>query len=187
MSKTETKARETQKHFLPTNYKGRCVTGAALSKWVTVGGKLPDGEILHRFEYKLPLPVNDKEAVEMFNLTIADLVRAGVSQIGNNIDDKIKLTVESDSDGNEISRSGIFQTVNAGEGASGVTKKQHLSGQEIADKWRYSPPKAKVETTPVATIVASLVAKGLVSEEAGAAIRTNDDLQRAIAEFAPIG
>lgn len=185
---TETKVRETNKHFVPASYKGRCSTGATLSKWVTVGGKLPEGEILHRFEYKLPLPANDKEALEAFNLSINDLVRAGVSQIGNNIDDKIKLSVKMSDDGKkEISRSGIFQTVKPGTNAESVTKKQHLSGQAIADEWRYSPPKAKVETTPVATIVASLVAKGLVSEEAGALIRTNDDLQRAIAEFAPIG
>lgn len=162
--------RKVEKHFLPNEYDGRC-TGDQdyISQWLSYGGDLPEGETLHKFEMRLPIPKTDDEAQKMYNKSLDDLVRDGVAKLGTIIDDSFKPV--------------LFKGIDAPEFAENANEKAHLKAQEKADGWRYTPRTGSGKTTAVSNVVASLVAAGVLTEEQAESIETNDDLQRTIASL----
>lgn len=161
------KKREVEKHALPTDYNGRCQEDF-LSTWLTFGGRLDPDEALHKFEHRLPIPTDDEEAEEMYNLSIRDLVKEGVRKLFTTIDDTAKKALFAGTS---------FNTDNTDPmDAALVEDTAHLASQGVFDNWRYSERVARGKTVKVADIVAQLVAKGKITPEDAEGIETAEQL-----------
>jgi len=159
------KKREVQKHFLPKGYKSPHAT--TISQWLTFGGTLPAGEVLHKFEMQVALPeVPEGEAV-VYGLTVGDFVQRGAQKLGTEVDNTFKKT--------------LFQGIDSPSKAGEADPKMHLAAQKALDKWTYSPRVGKGKTAAVSDVVASLVAAGVLPEGAVGEITTNEQLQAAVA------
>ena len=71
--------REVEIHFIPNDYDGRCMGTENFSTKLTKGGKLPDGDVMHKYEILLPIPISDEEAHEFQSIEVAELVRVLVA------------------------------------------------------------------------------------------------------------
>jgi len=172
MTENGSDKRKVEKHVLPDDYAGRCQEDF-LSTYLTFGGKLPDSEVLHKFEHRLPIPNDDDEAEEMYNLSIRDLVKEGVRKLFTTIDDTAKKV--------------LFTGTSFGGDdpdpveAALVEPTAHLASQQVFDNWRYSERVARGKTVKVADIVAQLVATGKISPDDAEGIETAEQL------FAKVG
>ncbi len=163
--------RKVEKHAL-TDYGGRCQEDF-LSTWLTFGGRLDPDETLHKFEHRLPIPTDDDEAAEMYNLSIRDLVKEGVRKLFTTIDDTAKKVLFSGTS---------FGTDDPDPMDAGLVENlAHLTSQRLFDEWRYSERVARGKTVKVADVVAQLVATGKISKEDAEGIETAEQL------FAKVG
>jgi len=163
MAEETKKKREVQQHPLPKGYKSPFRN--VISQWLTFGGTLPEGEILHKYEMQLGVPeVEDVDSLYGFKL--GEIVLKGVQKLGTEVDNAFKKT--------------LFAGIDKPTDAGNVDAKNHLTAQRQLDKYIYTPRVGKGKTTAVSNVVASLVAAGVLPESALAEITTNDELQVAI-------
>jgi len=153
-------AREVEKNFLPQDYEGRCIGEECFSTFLSKGGKLSEGEILRKYEIRLPIPSNNEQAQEFYDLALSDLVRMGVAKLATAIDDKVKPT--------------LF------DGEGNATDESHLAAQVVADSWRYRARVARGKSVEVAELLHVLVSSGKLSEEEAEGITTKAELMAAL-------
>ncbi len=157
----ETKAkREVEIHFIPNDYDGRCNGTENFSTKLSKGGRLPEGEVMHKYEILLPIPTSDEEAQEFYDLALQDLVGMGVAKLATSIDDKVKPTLFDD-DGN-------------------ATSESHLAAQAVADSWRYRARVARGKSVEIQELIRVLVASGKLDEDEADGITTKAELMAAL-------
>ena len=163
--------REVQKHFLPNSYKGRCTTaGKVISQFLTFKKRdLKEGEILHKFELRLPVPTTNDEAMGFYGLTLDQIIERGVEKTGNDLDKTVTAA--------------LFKDLKLPTDASTIKPAVQLSAQKKADEWKYTPRTGSGKSTKVSEVVAKLVEKGILPKYALDTITTNDELQKAIASI----
>lgn len=164
---TEKKSvREVVTHSLPAEYVGRCEGVNCYSAHPTFGGKLPEGEKLHKFQILLPIPRDLSEVESLYGYTAEQALERFVKAIYTDMDSEIKKS--------------LFNGVESPTDAQYVSDDAHMKAQLVADDWRYTPRTAGAKNTSVATVVATLLASGAISQEIADNIKTVDDLNRAI-------
>ena len=160
------KKREVKKHHLPKGYKSPFDN--VLSQWLTYGGTLPKGEVMHKFEMQIAIPgATEGKLGAYYGLKVDDFLMRGAQKLGTEVDDAFKKT--------------LFIGVDRPNDAGKVTPTNHTNAQRQLDKWVYSPRVGKGKTTAVSAVVASLVEAGVLPDAAIETITTNDELQKAIA------
>ena len=150
--------REVKIHFIPDTYEGRCVEYENFSTKLSKGGKLPEGEVMQKYEILLPIPEDDEQATACYDLTIGDLVKMGVAKLATSIDDKVKPTL-FDKDGK-------------------ATEISHMAAQGIADNWRYKARVSRGKSAEISEIITVLVASGRITAEEAEGIETKADLMK---------
>lgn len=158
--------REVVTHALPAGYAGRCEGATCYSAHPTFGGKLPEGEQLHKFQILLPIPRDLSEVESLYGYTAEQALERFVKAIYTDMDAEIKKA--------------LFDGVESPVDAQYVSEAAHMDAQLKADEWRYVPRTAGSKKTSVDTVVATLLASGAISQEVADGIKTVDDLNRAI-------
>lgn len=149
------KVREGYAVALPSKYNGRCSGEGAdfitLNSTYGQQSKLAEDAKFPRFEIRLPVPKNDEEAQEMYNLSMRNIIEKGIVQIGYNIDVGVKKI--------------LFAGIDHPAQAEGVKPSAHLAGQRIADEWRYAPPeRSSARTFKANEIEQTLLDMGLIDQ-----------------------
>jgi len=158
--------REVVNHVLPAEYSGRCEGRECYSAHPTFGGKLLDGEKLHKFEILLPIASDLDEFEALYGYTPKQAIERLTKAIYTDMDGEIKKA--------------LFNGITTPVDAQFVSPDAHTNAQAVADGWTYTPRQAGAKKTSVESVVATLVASGAISEADAAAIKTVDDLNRAI-------
>ena len=156
MTEEKKKVREGFVVPLPSKYTGRCSGEEAdfirLNSTYGQQNKLAEDAKFPRFEIRLPVPKSDKEAGEMYNLSLRDIIEKGVIQLGYNIDVGIKKV--------------LFAGIDHPAQADTATPKAHLAGQKVADQWRYTPPeRSSARTFKANEIEDMLIRMGLMTQD----------------------
>lgn len=148
--------------------------------------KLPkDDTPLVKFQYSLPVPTSDEEAKDFYNLSLQDLVRKGVAQLGYTIDDTFKAVLFGTG---EDQADPMAVAVDPDRFAEKLPE-----AQAALDAWRYDPDTARGRGTAkkvaVTDMVTALVNGGQLPEEIDGkatteVITTQAELMEALRKFA---
>jgi hypothetical protein len=155
--------REVNKHTINMEfYEGRCQPDVeCFSTFLSKGGTLDEGEVMEKYEIRLPIPKDDEEAKDFYDLDISDLVFMGVAKLATSIDDKVKPTLFDD-DGN-------------------ADEDSHLAAQAVADAWRYKARVARGKSVEVQEVLDLYLNAGKISEEEAEKVETKPELMRLLA------
>lgn len=163
----KTVKREVEAHSVPLDYNGRGSNGPVYSAFPSYGGKLPVGETLHTFEIRLPLARDLTEFEQLYGYTPEQAIERLTKAIWTDMDGEVKSV--------------LFAGIESPLDAYTVGSAAHIAAQRKADEWRYTPRTGGSKKTTVDSVVATLVAAGVLTADAAAEIKTAADLERAIA------
>lgn len=195
-------ARETQLHYLPSTYDGRCQGSENVNyvnSFVSFGGSLPEDEVLHKFEMRLPIPQEkpgkkfDAEVKDLFNFTASDFISKSLSKILTDVDEIFKGIlfgdVIEDDEGNLTTapkgneKPLVYGNIPSPSDAGPMyDERRHLAAQRVIDEWRYAPKKAGKSVT-VASFIQKLVASGKISADDAEGIETQAELFEKLSEL----
>ena len=169
---------EVEIHFIPNDYDGRCMGTENFSTKLTKGGKLPEGEVMHKYEILLPVPTSDEEAQEFYDLAISDLVGMGVAKLATSIDDKVKPTLF------HLDKVAIDGEMVDHPEKGEADEDSHLAAQAIADNWRYRARVSRGRSVEVSEILRVFLAAGKITDEEAEAVETKPEAMKLMAEVA---
>jgi hypothetical protein len=182
--------RKTEVHYLPVDYDGRCQGTEKVdyvSSFVTFGGTLPEGEVLHKFEMRLPIPdassceALDAECKEFFNYSASNMVNKALGKILTDVDELFKAHMFKEVKG-ENDEVVFLEVPSPTEAGSLYEEARHLHAQNEIDEWRFTP-RAVGKTVTVASFIQQLLSTGRVKPDQVEGIETQADLFAKLAEL----
>lgn len=171
-------------HFLPSTYDG--VTGVKDVDYHRSMLSHPS-DSSHKYEARIPYPQIESDCSELWGSDFdnKEAAKRVAMSVSTQLDDLFKkaLTKGEDQYRTNAKGSQVKDGWKPVLGPDEITEEDHLRAQAVYDNFQFEKRVAKEKTSvPVSDIVGGLVAKGRMTPEQAAEIKTNADLSAWLAE-----
>ena len=162
MTEDTKKKRKVERHYVSEDVRPG---GRVTSQFLTFGGKLEEGEVLHKFEMVLRLP-EEVEGAQIYGYSLNDILAKGIEKIGTEYDGSFKKI--------------LFARVTSPEQAVNTSQYNHDEAQKALNNWEYSPRQSTAKKVEVSSVLTMMVKTGAITQEEAEGINTAADLERLV-------